>query len=274
LSKHKMVTSISDAIESSGVKSLLTNIKRDDLKKVAEQAKVDFKKADNPNSKAVLAKKVSAAITGEGLNDFLNEHLSVDVLKAIASDLEVKAEKKEELVSEIGSAVRRVGMETYFTSFDVDQLQDVAEDLGLKTHNTNNKRKLVECIVSKEDAPKEPKSKKPKVEFSKKKKAIQKGTTYEDVFQHYYVGEVRDWCREHGLKTSGKKGVLIRRVLAFLDGDEESTKAHPSKGAKKAKANGGKASSKEEEHKEDEEEEEEEAEEKKGKKGNDKKTGK
>jgi len=59
----------------------------------------------------------------------------------------------------------------------------------------------------------------------KKKKAIEKGITFEDIFQHYYVNEVRDWCREHELKTSGKKGDLIKRILAFLDGDEEATKA-------------------------------------------------
>jgi len=253
LSKHKMVTSISDAIESSGVKNLLANVKRADLRKVADQAKVDFKKLDNPNSKAVLSKKLAAAIAGEGVNDFLSGHVSVDVLKTIAADLDVKSsDKKEDLVEEIGSAVRRVGMETYFSSFDVDQLQDVADDLGLKTGKTNNKRKLVECIVAKEDAPKEPKAKKAKVEFSKKKKAIQKGVTYEDVFQHYYVGEVRDWCKEHGLKTSGKKGVLIKRVLAFLDGDEETTKAHPAKGKKGGKANGAKKEEKEESKEEEE----------------------
>lgn len=285
LNKKKMVNSISDAIESAGVKNLLANIKRDDLKKVVDEAKIDLKK-DNPNSKAVLSKKLSAAIVKEGINDFLNEHVSVDVLKSIATELDVDAsEKKEELVEEIGSAVRKVGMETYFGSFDVDLLQDVADDLGLKTHKTSNKRKLVECIVNKKDAPKEPKAKKPKVEFSKKKKAIQKGVTYEDVFQHYYVGEVRDWCREHELKTSGKKGVLIKRILAFLDGDEETTKAKPAKAGKKAKgkANGkkGKESKEEKEEAKEEEEEEESKEEKKeddkkagAKKGNDKKGGK
>jgi len=171
LSKHKMVTSITDAIESSGVKNLLTNIKRDDLKKVADEAKVQLKDKDNPKSKTVLTKKLSVLIAGEGLNDFLNEHLTVGTLKAIAADLELKAaDKKEDLVSEIGEAVRRVGMETYFSSFDVDLLQDVAEDLGLKTGHTNNKRKLVECIVNKEDAPKEPKAKKAKAEFSQRRR--------------------------------------------------------------------------------------------------------
>lgn len=262
LNKKKMINSITDAIESSGVKNLLANIKRDDLTKVAEGASLELKEKDNAKSKAVLTKKLSAAIAKEGINDFLNEHCNVEVLKIIAAEMDVdESDKKEELVEAIGDAVRKVGMETYFDSFDVDQLQDVAEDLGLKTHRTSNKRKLVECIVNKKDAPKEPKAKKAKVEFSKKKKAIQKGTTYEDIFQHYYVGEVRDWCKEHGLKTSGKKGVLIKRILAFLDGDEESTKAKPKSSGGKAKSNG--KAEKETKGEAKEEEEEEEGEEKK-----------
>lgn len=256
LNKKKMINSITDAIESSGVKNLLANIKRDDLTKVAEGAALELKEKDNAKSKAVLTKKLSAAIAKEGVNDFLNEHCTVEVLKLIAADMDIDAsDKKEDLVESIGDAVRKVGMETYFGSFDVDQLQDVAEDLGLKTHRTSNKRKLVDCIVNKKDAPKEPKAKKPKVEFSKKKKAIQKGSTYEDVFQHYYVGEVRDWCKEHGLKTSGKKGVLIKRILAFLEGDEESTKAKPKTGGK-GKSNGKAEKEQKDEAKEEEEEEE------------------
>jgi len=265
VSKHNMVTTIADAIETAGVKTLLSVMKRDDLKAIADAAKLEFSKKDNQSSKAVLARRLGAAIAKEGINDFLNEHLSVDLLKTVAAQLDVKSsDKKDDLVQHIGVAVRKVGLEGYFASFEVDSLQDVADDLGLKTGRTNNKRKLVSCIVNKEDAPKEPKAKKAKVEFSNKKKAIAKGTTYEDVFQHYYVGEVRDWCKEHGLKTSGKKGVLIRRVLAFLEGDEESTKA-----GKKGKANGAAKPKKEDKEekaeKHDEEEEEEKGAKKKGK---------
>jgi len=263
LSKNKMVNSIADEIEASGVKSLLATMKRDDLGAMADSAKVEFNKKDNKKSKAVLTKKLGVAISKEGINDFLN-NLSVDLLKSVAGDLEVKAgDKKEDLVHTIGDAVRKVGLESYFESLEVDSLQDVADDLGLKTYRTNNKRKLVHCIVNKEDVPKEPKAKKPKLEFAKKKKPIEKGTTYEDVFQHYYVGEVRDWCREHGLKTSGKKGVLIRRALAYLEGDE-SAKSHGKKGKGKAKANGTPskaAKAKEEKEKEKEETKEEAAEE-------------
>jgi len=150
--------------------------------------------------------------------------------------------KKEELVRQIGTSVRQVGMETYFSGFDVDSLHDICEDMKLKnTNSTNNKRRLVECIVHKQDAKKqEPPKKKQKLSFSKQKKEIAKGITYDDIFQHYYVDEVRDWCRSSGLKSTGKKSALIKRILAFLDGDTETTKAAPrnKKGKGKAKSKG------------------------------------
>jgi len=56
---------------------------------------------------------------------------------------------------------------------------------------------------------------------SKRKKPIEKGITYEDIFQHYYVEEVKDWCKAHNLKTSGRKKELIKRILDFLEGGKE-----------------------------------------------------
>jgi len=237
--KQTMVSSISEAIEQHGVKNLLNSMKRDELKTVVEKVdSIDWKKEDNKNSKNVLSKKLGGVIDSQGINDFLSEHADVGLLKGICVDLDLEpaSDKKEELVKQIGNAVRAIGLEGFFSSFAVDSLQDVCEDLKLKTAGSNNKRRLIECIVNKESVPEAPKKKKQKIEISKKKQPIQKGSTYEDIFQHYYVGEVREWCKENGLKTSGKKTVLIKRILAFLEGDEENTKAAPSGSKKKKKA--------------------------------------
>jgi len=240
-------------------------LKRDDLKALAEKIEgIEWKESDNKNSKTVLIKKLAAAAEKQGINDFLNEHCSVDQLKSIAEDIDIEAsDKKEELVKQIGNSVRTMGLEGFLSAFNVDSLQDVCEDLKLKTHHSNNKRKLIEAIVTKKDVEQEPKKKKAKVEASKKKKPIQKGSTYDDIFQHYYVGEVREFCKEKGLKTSGKKAVLIKRVLAYLEGDEESTKAQPRGKGKKTdsstkrekEAQNGKEEEEEKAEKEEEEEE-------------------
>jgi len=256
LKKKAMVDDMSAEVEELGAKGLFQIMKREDLRKLSEGVdSIAWKKDDNKNSKTVLVKKLASAVEAQGVNDFLSEHASADQLKSMAAVLDLEAaDKKEELLKQVSAGAIHLGLEGYLSAFNVDTLQDVAEDPKLKTHQSNNKRKLIEAIINKEDVEREPKKKKAKAEFSKKKKTIQKGITFEDIFQHYYVGEVREYCKEKGLKTSGKKTVLIKRILAFLGGDEESTKS-TGKGGKK-----GKAAAKEEKAKENGGEEEEEEE--------------
>lgn len=248
-----MIESIADAIEDAGIKCLVSTLSREDMKRVLEKIQVDFK-GDNPNSKQVLTRRLSEQISAVGVSDFLSDHADDELLEAICSDLELENKgKKDDVIKNIASTIRDLGMQSFFSSFEIDSLHDICQDLKLKTHNSNNKRKLVESIVKQEDVEKEaPKKKKAKVKVSSKKKDIKKGITYDEIFQHYYVDEVRDYCKEHGLKTSGKKSDLIKRILAFLEGDEETTKAQPAgkrgrkkgsgkgkgKGKKKGKENG------------------------------------
>jgi hypothetical protein len=43
------------------------------------------------------------------------------------------------------------------------------------------------------------------------------------MFQLYRVEELVEWSREKGLKVTGTKPVVIKRILAYLDGDKENT---------------------------------------------------
>jgi len=244
LKKGEMLTAIADSIEEASVRCLVAALSRDDMKKLLEKLSVDFK-GDNKNSKQVLTRRLTEQIGTAGIDDFLKDNADDAVLDSILADLDLdKKGKKEDTIALIASTVRNLGMESFFSSFDVDSLHDICQDLKVKTHNSNNKRKLVEGIVKQEDLDKEePKKKKQKVKVSSKKKDIKKGVTFDDIFQHYYVDEVRDWCKEHGLKTTGKKTVLIKRIVAFLDGDEETTKAKP-RAAGKGKGKGKKSSGK------------------------------
>lgn len=250
--KHKkknIVNSLASSIESAGVKALISNLKRETLQAVLKGRESALKEGDNKNNKTLLGKRLKDLIDAEGIDDFLQKgDLSESVLRAMLEALDEESDaKKDALPGEIAAAVRRLGMEAYFSSFDVESLHDVCEDLNLKAAHTNNKRKLVECIINNEDAPKSSAPKKQKVQASKKKKPIEKGITFDDVFQHYYVDEVRDWCKEKGLKTTGKKTMLIRRILAYLDGDTETTMATPSsKGRGRKRKASAAASSKEE----------------------------
>eukprot|EP01087_Luapelamoeba_hula_P001602 TRINITY_DN1130_c0_g1_i1.p1 TRINITY_DN1130_c0_g1~~TRINITY_DN1130_c0_g1_i1.p1 ORF type:complete len:387 (+),score=138.90 TRINITY_DN1130_c0_g1_i1:109-1269(+) len=271
LSKTVMVGKMTKTIEETGIKALFTNVTREHLQQLVEESKTQLKAGETKNSKVVLMSRLSGAIGKGTLEDFLAEHASEDLLHKIAQDLDVDAEdeKKEGLLKDIVEVVHSLALESYFGGFDVDLLQDVADDLKIQTHNSHNKRKLVEAISTRKDIDKAPKAKKQKVDDGgKKKKAIKKGITYEEIFQHYYVTEVRDFCKDNGLKTSGKKAALIRRILAWLDGDDESTKAKPKDASsKKASSSSTKRSSskkgsdKDEEAEEEEEDDEEEEEE-------------
>jgi len=262
LNKASMVTEMTTAIDEAGVKSLFANMPRDHLAALVDKSGVKLKEGESKNSKVVLSRRLANAIAESNLQDFLTEHADEELLHEIAIDLGIDAEdeKKEGLIKEITAVVRSMALQAYFGGFDVDLLQYVADDLKLKTHSTQNKRKLVDSIVTKSDVEKEPKAKKQKIDDGgKKKKPIAKGITYEEIFQHYYVNEVRDYCKEKGLKTSGKKPVLIKRILAYLNGDEETTKpkAKGGRGRKAGKGKGGKKSAAAKEEKSEAKEEEE-----------------
>jgi len=58
-----------------------------------------------------------------------------------------------------------------------------------------------------------------------KKPDIKKGITYQDLFQLYLRTEIEEYCRDKGLKLTGKKSDLIKRILTFLGGDKDTTKS-------------------------------------------------
>lgn len=222
VSKKNMVTSISAQIEEAGVKYILEIFTRDLLRNLIEGIKVNWKN-DNQGSKRVIQKKLSTLMNEQGIDDFLDDHCNVDLLNEIIDELgldDVNSKKKEHLVRAIGGHVRELGMNLYLGSFTTDCLNDICEDLRLKTYGSSNKRKLVEAIVYQEDLERPAKKKRRVVTASKKKKQIKRGITFDDIFQHYNVSEVRDYCRDNGIRSAGKKGVIIKRVLAYLDGDE------------------------------------------------------
>jgi len=232
LTRTQMVERINLAIEKAGVNILFDSLKRQDLKVMAETVGVAFKDSDNQNSKAVLSKKMKDKINDMGIDDFLSENADTALLNRLCESLEETPDStnKDDLVKQVSGLVRAFGAEAFWNSFDVNLLHSITADLKLKAKGTNSKRKLVESILTNSNPEKaEPKKKKRKITYSKKKKPLEKGVTYDDIFQHYYVNEVRDFCKANGLKSSGKKKELINRILAFLNGEEEDSKKKSSR---------------------------------------------
>jgi len=130
--------------------------------------------------------------------------------------LNLNLKKKADLVSAISDAARTFGLEAFFTYFEVDLLQDVAEDLKLNHRKTSNKRKLVDCIIYQKDVEKQPKVKKARVEASKKKKLLKKELLLKIFFNiimltKYVIGVVN-----MNLRQVVKKEILLNVFLLFL----------------------------------------------------------
>ena len=168
-------------------------------------------------------------------------------MKGIAKSLELTpASAKGELIGQIAEHVESQGLRLYLESFTEELLQDVAFDMKLEKDPSaaNSKQVLVECILNNHELPEKEKKKKIKVKVSKTKPDLKKGVSYQDVFQHYSVEELHDWCKKTGLKTSGNKPELIRRILAFFDGDKENIMAGERKAPKRRKSSGPKKTKK------------------------------
>jgi len=71
------------------------------------------------------------------------------------------------------------------------------------------------------------------VKYSKKRPKIARGVSPENLRFHYSVPELQAFMEENGLKKNGKKSVLIKRILAWLDGDKENTMADANTGKKR-----------------------------------------
>eukprot|EP01089_Gocevia_fonbrunei_P021332 TRINITY_DN8245_c0_g1_i2.p1 TRINITY_DN8245_c0_g1~~TRINITY_DN8245_c0_g1_i2.p1 ORF type:complete len:322 (+),score=71.23 TRINITY_DN8245_c0_g1_i2:66-968(+) len=230
--KSEMIRTLQDAVETTGTKELIKTIRRNDLKKVCEKYREElgFKQDENLNSRQVLTKRLVEKIGKVGIDEFLKDYVETDILNKICDDLDIDnedASDRDDLVKQISTFIRALGSFGFWDSFSADLLTTVANDLELKGKNTKSKKRLVDAIITNTKIEKAHQPKKKKITVSKKKKPIEKGITFDDIFQHYYAGEVKDWCKSHGLKTSGKKTDLIKRILDFLDGGKEglATKA-------------------------------------------------
>jgi len=251
--RSQIIDEISDKLDALAVDIFIASLPLAQLKTLAEKAKVPFKEGDNKNSRSVLSRRLGEQVVAAGFDEFLSDTVDADTLKAVAEDFdEDKADKKT-----IAETARAFAAERYFSGFDLESLRALAEDLKLKNAaKSASKRKIVEAIVEQDDidAPEPPKKKKKtsKAVEVGKKKPIEKGTTYEEIFQHYYVEELRDYAKQKGIKVSGKKPVLIKRILSFLEGNTEGIMAgeKPEKKKKKKavakKGKGKKAADKEE----------------------------
>jgi len=225
--------------EFAGIRYLTEDLSRDLLGELIGDLEIDHAKVgNNPNSRRVLYKRALESIHKEGIEQYLSSHVDAALLKKLFDTINVtpKSDKKEALVQQLTNELRYAGLVTYFEALPLSVLHDITFGMKLEVAEgvTSSRGALVQAILFNEpvQAPEKTKKSRP----SKTKKEIAKGITYQDVFQHYHVDELQEWSKENGLKVTGTKPTLIKRILAFLDGDKENTLAGTRKVARKRKS--------------------------------------
>lgn len=224
--KSAVVKAVSREATDAGVRQLVSLFKLATLKEICEPLELDLSK-NNPNHKGTYQKRLKEKMVEMGIADFLNEFMDEKRLKIFVETLGEAPEGKDKktLVEQATRLINFTGISTFLSTFDTHFLQELMSEMKLKC-KTDNKTTILEAIAMQTDARSEESSKdREDLTFSKEKLPIKKGITYQDIFQHYNVEELVDYCRENELKVSGKKPILINRILDFLDGDLENTTA-------------------------------------------------
>jgi len=132
-----------------------------------------------------------------------------------------------------------IGMQAILQKCDLPFLRQVCNQMNLKS--PDNKLQLIAVIstqssVLTEAPPPPPKIRKPApqpqvVTFSAVKLPISQNSTFQDIFQHYYQPELVQWCRDHGLKSTGSKPKLIHRILEYYGTSDPNAANHSSQNA-------------------------------------------
>ena len=52
-------------------------------------------------------------------------------------------------------------------------------------------------------------------DFPAVKRPLEQCESMNEIFHHYWLEEMRDWCKAHKLSSSGTKKQLIRRILEW-----------------------------------------------------------
>lgn len=101
-------------------------------------------------------------------------------------------------------------------------------DSGSDEGRPLKKRKVTDADALNTKTESEPENASPKAKTARPPiDDIVKGITQDELQNNYNLQDIKTWCRGHELPTTGKKSVLIRNILAFLN-----TGARPKKKSK------------------------------------------
>jgi len=150
------------------------------------------------------------------LPHILEDIYSDEQLEAICEGYHVDVSQlaaKEDKVNELVHGMRLNATTVFYTSLNIEDLKAIALLNELKS--SGGKQDIVYRLVHQknEEGP-IPRTELLKAEFNQ-------GDTFEQIYAKYNLEELKIWCKENDVKSSGTKKELIHKVLRFLDGDKE-----------------------------------------------------
>jgi len=235
--KFKISKAIVDHAEQIGVHRCIQEMKTSQVTEVCEDLLESFEKnsdVNNPNSGPVMRKRLEEMILETGVREFMSKHLDVKKLTVFLTSFEAgpASKNKTDLVEQVVNLIQHVGMVAFLQRFETGFLRVIMEDMGLEC-TSESKTRIVFAIVSQTSTDEikmtdiqhrmdylEISQKEARKAARKGKQPIKQGTTYHEMFQHYTVDELREYCRDNNLKISGRKKELILSILNLLDGDD------------------------------------------------------
>ena len=181
---------------------------------------------NNPRSKTVMRKRLKELMNDHGPLEYMRKYITDEALLntfSVIFEVELsRSSSLDERQSEVAEAMAECGLELYLESFEPYVLRDVCNYMRLGDTSTTSKQALATAIMKGE----EPAKGKRKDLYSKvpsKKKPLQKGITYWEVFHHYTIEELRSYCEENDLPRYGAYRKIINRILAYLEEEKENS---------------------------------------------------
>lgn len=135
----------------------------------------------------------------------------------------------EGLQTEVAESLAECGLRLYLESFEPSVLRDVCTLLHLGNPTTSSKQNLAKAIIDGEE-PAPQKRRDLQHDVPSKKKPLEKGVTYWEVFHHYSLEELKSFCEKNGLPRSGSCRKVIKGILTFLEREKENKKESNNKG--------------------------------------------
>eukprot|EP01089_Gocevia_fonbrunei_P020201 TRINITY_DN7453_c0_g1_i2.p1 TRINITY_DN7453_c0_g1~~TRINITY_DN7453_c0_g1_i2.p1 ORF type:complete len:458 (+),score=100.46 TRINITY_DN7453_c0_g1_i2:49-1422(+) len=234
LATSKLNKSILKSFNESQAKALSENLNKNGFQQILAPVKLDSKITTNNFYK----KRLFEILRDDGVAEYFRKHFDNDDSRELVEELcelfEVPGVKdNESTTKKMGKFLTNLeitGVVMYFEYFADRILVKIInnEEITKKALLNPSKRKLVEMIVTGKPAPKTKRSNQGTKNVPKSLKAIGKKKPIEDsdfwqIYQHYERGEIEQYCYDNLLKTTGSKKEMTNRILAWREGDKEST---------------------------------------------------